>query len=325
MKFRIKFADQIVGVFIIVAILSLIFVIFMLGSRQRWFAKDYQFVTYFESAAGLSSNMNIQYKGITIGSVRSFRLTDDDRVEVIFSIQDVYTNRVRRGSLVDINVSPIGLGSSFRFFPGIGEPLAAGTFIPAVNSDEGRALVQSGLAQLPNQDDSISLLLGQINNLVGNIDGALVGTDATSIGRTLIGVEETVAGITTLPGTVQNTVDSLMREIRPILNDINGVTAKLSDPSGTVATVLDGGGSVYASLENSLVSLSGILDNVDRTTRFLPSEMPQVAALLSEVRSAIQNAENVLVAVSNNPLLRGGVPERVQTQTVGSSPRDIAF
>ena len=332
MKFRIRFADQIVGISIIVALLSLIFIIFMLGNRQRWFAKDNEYVTYFESANGLSANMNIQFKGFTIGTVRSFRLTDDDRVEVIFTIQDTYTNRVRRGSLVDISVSPIGLGSQFMFFSGLGEVLTSGDFIPAVDSPEGRLFVRSGLAQLPSQDDSISLILGQVNSLVGNIDelvvnidSALAGNDTTSLGRTFSGIEETITGITVLPATVISAVDMLVGEIEPILADLNLVTEKLSDPTGTVANVLDGEGAIYTSLENSLKSISGVLDNLDRTTMVLPSEMPQLAALLSDVRSAVQNAEDVLVSLTNNPLLRGGMPARVQTQTGGTSPRDIAF
>ena len=325
MKFRIRYADQIVGAFLIAAFLTLVFVIVILGHRQRWFARDYSYKTYFDSAAGLSPNMAIQYKGITIGNVKSFKLTGDDRVEVIFTIRDTYVDRVKRGSLVDINVSPIGLGNQFRFYPGLGQPLEQGEFIPQVNSPEGKAFAQSGLAYLPSHDDNISILLGQINTLVADIDNALKGTDATSLGRTLLGVEEAVTGVSGLPDTVKQTVDSVAGEIAPILADLQQVTQKLSDPDGTVATVLDGKGEVYASLESSLQSLSGILKNIDKTTSYLPADMPQVAALLTEVRAAVQTAEDVLVSLTNNPLLKGGIPAKVQTQSSGTSPRDIAF
>ncbi|MDR2493828.1 MAG: MlaD family protein [Spirochaetaceae bacterium] len=325
MKFRIRYADQIVGAFLIVAFLALVFAVVILGHRQRWFARNYSFKTYFDSAAGLSSNMAIQYKGITIGNVKSFKLTPDDQVEVIFAIQDTYIDRVKRGSLVDINVSPIGLGNQFRFYPGLGQPLEQGELIPQVNSPEGKALVQSGLAYLPSHDDNISILLGQINTLVADIDSALKGTDATSLGRTFLGIEETVTGVAVLPDTVKQTVDSVVSEIAPILADIQQVTTQLSDPEGTVATVLDGKGAVYVSLENSLQSLAGILKNIDKTTSYLPADMPQVAALLTEVRATIQTAEDVLVSLTNNPLLKGGIPAKAQTQSSGTSPRDIAF
>jgi phospholipid/cholesterol/gamma-HCH transport system substrate-binding protein len=325
MKFRIRFADQIVGFFLIVAVLALIFIVIMLGRSQRWFARDPAYTTYFDSAAGLSENMPVQYKGFTIGNVKSFKLTEDDRVEIIFVIHNNYTYRVKRGSLVDINVSPIGLGNQFRFYPGLGEELAAGELIPQVNSVEGKQLVASGLAYLPAQDDSISLLLSQINTLVADIDNALKGTTETSLGRTLTGVEETVAGISALPPTIDQTVNTVVGDLQPIIANINQVTTQLSDPSGTVASVLDGKGAVYASLEDSLKSLSGVLRNIDKTTSYLPADMVQIAALLTEVRTAVKAAEDVLIGLTNNPLLKGGIPDHVQIQSGGTNLRDISF
>lgn len=98
MKFRIRFADQIVGFLIVVALISLVAIIFLLGSRQRWFARDYQYKTYAASASGLSENMPVLLKGIQIGAVKTFHLTGDDQVEVIFTIYDSYADRVKQGS-----------------------------------------------------------------------------------------------------------------------------------------------------------------------------------------------------------------------------------
>lgn len=328
MRFRIRFADQIVGAFFVTALLSLVFIIFMLGNSQRWFARDHSYTSYFDSAVGLSPNMAVQYKGITIGNVKSFRLTDDDRVEVVFVIYDVYTGRVKRGSLVDINISPIGLGNQFRFYAGLGEALAPGDLVPHVDSPEGKEFIQSGLAYFPIHDDNISLLLSQINNLVGDIDAALKGTDATSLGRTVIGVEETVTEVKALPKTIKqtvDTVDTLTGDIKSILTDINRITEKLNEPEGMVSMVLDGEGPVYTGLSSSLGSLSGILQNLDKTTGYLPADMPQVAALLGEVRAAVKTAEDVLTALTNNPLLKKGIPPKVQTQSGGTGSRDISF
>ena len=107
MKFTIRFADQIVGVFIILALGIVIFAIFMLGSSQRWFSRDYYFRTYFPSATGLSQNMAVQYKGFTIGHVKSIKLDANDQVEVRFTVFDTYIDRVRHGSMVDVSTSPL--------------------------------------------------------------------------------------------------------------------------------------------------------------------------------------------------------------------------
>ena len=78
MKFKIRFADQIVGLFLILSLVSVVFIIIMLGRSQRWFAKDYAFNTVLLSATGLSKNMPVQYKGFTIGNVKNFYLNGDD-------------------------------------------------------------------------------------------------------------------------------------------------------------------------------------------------------------------------------------------------------
>lgn len=340
MKFRIRFADQIVGVFIILAILSVVLIIVILGSSQRWFARSYTYKTSFDSAVGLSPNMAVQYKGFAIGKVKSFKLTADDRVEVTFVIHDTYIDRVKQGSLVEVSVSPIGLGNQFRFYPGLGtELLEEGDLVPSVRSPEAQALIQRGLTYLPSLDDSVTLLLKRINGVLAEVENALWGTDTTTLGRTLIGMEETVAevketvtSVKVLPGTVNQTLDTILGQIKPILadinrisTDINQVTEKLSAPEGMVSHVLDGEGTVYTNLESSIKSLSKVLQNLDKTTSYLPGDMPQVASLLTEIRTTVKTAEDVLLALSNNPLLKRGIPAQVQVQSSGTNPRDISF
>ena len=68
-----------------------------------------------------------------------------------------------------------------------------------------------------------------------------------------------------------------------------------------------------------------MLDNLEKTTAFLPSQGPQIAGLLVELRGTLRTAEDTLTALNNNPLLRGGVPPRVETQSGAASPRNIRF
>ena len=339
MKFRIRFADQIVGVLIMAALFSLIFVLFMLGRSQRWFTRDYTYKTYFDTAAGLSGNMPVQYKGFTIGNVRSYRLTGEDRVEVVFFIYEAYMDRVKTGSLVDINVSPIGLGSQFLFHPGLGqEGLTEGALVPSIHSTEGKELIQSGLAAISTQDDSITLLVNRINVLLEDVDrliltvgDALKGTDTTSLGRIFGELEAAIAQVQGLAGTVNQDLNTVMAEVHQLLGELHPIIAnvdtlshKVVEPDGLVSRVLDtqDAGSVYASLESSLKSVSNILGNLDKTSDLLPRETP---GLLMEVRTTLKTLEDVLVALTNNPLLKKGIPPQVQTQSPGTSPRDIAF
>ncbi|MDR2758923.1 MAG: MlaD family protein [Spirochaetaceae bacterium] len=335
MKFKIRFADQIVGFLVIVALVILVFVIIMLGSRQRWFAKDYFFKTYLDSASGLGDNMVVQYKGFPIGNVKSFVLTDEDKVEVTFSIYDKYVSRVRQGSLVELMVSPIGLGNQFLFYSGLGEELLEeGSLVPVVHSPQAENLIKMGLARVPTRDDSITQLLAQIdqvltqfntdllpavNVILRDLDEVLVevneavaGTDKTSLGRTLGGIDE----------LVNVSLDPILRDIKNISGDLEILAAQLIEPEGLIFTVLDTEGSVYTNLESSLQSISGTLRNLEKATAVLPSQVP---GIVSELRDVLKSAEDVLTALLNNPLLKKGVPSPVEVQTNGTNPRDISF
>jgi phospholipid/cholesterol/gamma-HCH transport system substrate-binding protein len=334
MKFKIRFADQIVGLFIIAALTSVIFVIFMLGSKQRWFAKDYIYKTYFDSAAGLSANMAVQYKGFTIGNVKSFDLTADNRVEVLFSIHDTYNNRVMEGSLVEVLVNPIGLGNQFLFYPGLGlTPLEEGELIPDTHSPEGRRYLQNGLARITTQDDSITLFISRANTLLEEINAAVAGNSETSLGRTIGGVEETVAGArnliqdlnSNLLQDLNRALPAILAETEELIADLKVVSAELANPDSLILTTLDTEGVVFTNLEASLRALAGTLQSLEKTAAFLPSEMSQVTGLIVELREILRAGEDVLIALRNNPLLKRGIPARGRIQSGGTSPRNIEF
>ncbi|MFP3041317.1 MlaD family protein [Treponema primitia] len=341
MKFRIRFADQLVGFLIIVALGTLIFSIFMLGKRHRWFAKDQTYRTHFESASALGANMPVQYKGFTIGNVKSFDLTEDDKVEVSFTIYDTYLDRVREGSLVEIRVNPIGIGGGqFLFHPGIRPDLLSGDFIPSVNSDEGREFLEKGLVLIPAQDDSITVIITRVNTLLQNINGAVTqlrdafrGTDTkTSLGRTMAGVEGSARGASVLVENVNKSlrpslvnVEQITDDIRSVIGDLKIVTEELANPDSLILTALNTDGAVYTNIEKSLKAISGTLESVESTAAVFPTQMSQVAVLISDLRSALEAAEDVILALRNNPLLKNGVPNRGQGGTGGISPRDISF
>jgi phospholipid/cholesterol/gamma-HCH transport system substrate-binding protein len=333
MKFSIRFADQIVGAFIILALGILIFVVFMLGSSQRWFSRDYQYLTYLNSAVGVSPNMPVLYKGFTIGRIKGMRLSEDDRVEVVFVIFDTYNDRVREGSLVEVVISPFGLGNQFVFYPGTGTvQLEENSIISTVSSVEGRRLLAAGLAIFPERDDSIgnimnlaSSTLSRLNETLADLQKAIEGTNETSLGRTLGSVEAAASAFKDMPASLDSTIKDLKAPLDPILKNINELSSSLADPSGTVMEILDGDGHVYSGLLASLDSISGILRNLERTSEFIPAQLPQVASILADLQNALRTAEDVLVALTNNPLLRRGIPQRMETGPGGTRPRDIEF
>ena len=299
MKFKIRHADKIVGVLIIVAIVSLLFVIFMIGQTQRWFSRNYTYKTYAQGALGLNKNMAVTCRGIAIGNVKDFYLTDDNRVEVIFTIQDQHYGRAKKGSLVEVLVSPIGMGGQFIFYPGSGGPLEEGAVVPMRDSPEAKEYLALGLAYIPPQEEPISDILEKLNVMIDTIN-------------------EVFEGLNVKPG--EEAANALGQSIA----SLQLITRDLANPNG-IRRILNGESDALNAVEASLVSLSGTLDSVDQAMRYVPREMPQIVSLLSEARNAVQSANDVLISLKNNPLLKGGIPEHAAIDSSSINPRNIQF
>jgi phospholipid/cholesterol/gamma-HCH transport system substrate-binding protein len=303
-----RFADQIVGTLVIIALAIIVIVILMLGKSQRWFSHDYRYKSYFNSASGISLNMPIQYKGFTIGHVKRIELTKEDNVEVIFTIFEEHNHRVKRGSMVEVQASPIGLGNTFMFHPGKGkDQLPEGALIPEVSSDAAKQLVKDGLADALESSDRINQILTQVDNLLKTINSALEGSteaEETALGQVLVNLGDAAQSIS-------GVAKELNVQIGPILKNIE--------------TITNSEGPIYKDLVEVFDSISGILQNLDRTIEFVPSQLPQVAILLSDLHSALAQAEKLVIALLNNPLLRGGVPELKETGPGSAIPRDLDF
>ncbi|MCL2373894.1 MAG: hypothetical protein FWC65_01455, partial [Treponema sp.] len=207
-----------------------------------------------------------------------------------------------------------------------GSELDEGSFVPVLGSAQARDLVLRGLAVEPQHDDSINLLMNRVSSTLDLMNEAFgIGTDDTELGMLARSLRRTMAGAETLPQTLEETIAGIDEALSPILRNIDILTAELADPDGLFLTVMDIDGDVYANLSESLASISSILDSLDRAAAFVPAQLPQIAGLIVDLRGTMRAAEDVLVALTNNPLLRRGVPGRPESESGGANPRNIRF
>lgn len=371
MKFKIKYADQIVGLFIIVALAMLAVIVILVGVNQRWFAKDYSFWTVFSSANGVSPGTAIVMNGFTVGKIDKISLNDDNKVDVYFHIYDTYYHLVRRYSLLELTVSPIGLGSSLLFHPGTGdEPLPEGEFIATADSADGQAWIEQGLVLIPPKDDTITRLLAGVNPLLENVNKTVVTINRTltEVNRALAGqssgpagaiVEDLSRGVAKIPRTMDRVdaivadvqartaglldqVSSLVLALQVVTKDVGTVTGnlalasdeladptglipKLLDPKGSLKTLLDDDNALYKHIISIVEEIEAAVRSLQGIVTGLNGEMPKIAAVLNETRVAIQQAQDVLEGVKNNPLIRGGITESAEQGSLYGSMREGSF
>ena len=319
MKLAIRMADKIVGLSIVLALGLVVVALFLLGSNNRWFSKDYAFLVFLDSAAGVSANMAVQHRGFSIGQVRSVRLTEDDRVEVSFVIFDTFIDRAREGSIVEIVASPIPIGglggNQFLFVPGLGSaPLPEGSAVPLAGSREAKRLEEAGLARPRENGDDVSAIVGRLASLLLTLNEAVEGTDATALGRTM----ENLSAVTERMKPAVEKIGEVAGELKPAAENIKTVSAAVAKPGGEVMSLLEGEGETSKNLAESLAALSGTLRNLEETTAYFPGQLPQLTEMLRRI-------DGILVSIGNNPLLRRGIPERPEAGPGGTFDRDMEF
>jgi phospholipid/cholesterol/gamma-HCH transport system substrate-binding protein len=329
MKFTLRHRDELVGAFVLAGILFLVGALLFMGFNQRWFQRDPEYRSLFNTAEGLNPGLALELQGFAIGRVRKVQLTDEHLVEVVFSIHQEHAELIRPGSVVELVVQPLGFGSKLVLYPGKGhgEPLPEGALIHATESVEGQALVASGAVERPRRRDEAALLLAALPDLVAEIETLVVAThqmvarldeqllgpaDASAEGllATTAGVmltmEEAVAGASDLTASLQpilGELDQLLRSARVMaarLEAAPGLIPALLGSEGSAARFFEDDGQLYDELVAAMSEMRAILGFFNQTT-------PELAALVEEATAALNAGEKVAQGLQNNPLLRGGI------------------
>jgi phospholipid/cholesterol/gamma-HCH transport system substrate-binding protein len=364
MKFRIRYADRLVGLFVILALFALVGALVMAGASQRWFARDYRFSTILSSAAAATPGTGIFMRGFQVGKIDRVSLDAGNRVVARFVVYDTYISQVRKNSLIEIVSSPIGLGTQILFHPGkSSEPMAEGSVIPEASSPEGQALIDAELVDLPKKDDTITRLLAGVNPLIENVgktvvslnrtltevNKALAGEGSTPVARIVGDAAGAVAGVNSFVGHADATVGNIGDEVSGLvgrmdqladnlttisanlskmsagLSDPTGLVPKLLDPKGSLKTLLDDDNKLYDGLSRSVADIERAVNGLAGVTNSINAEVPGISATILDIKATVKQAQDVLEGLKNNALIRGGVPQRSTQPAVFQSLREGLF
>ncbi len=375
MRFKMRFADQIVGLFVLLAIIAVAVILIFLGANQRWFAKNYYFTSRFASGDGLSVGMPLNLKGFEIGKIARISLNEQNEVDVRFYVEDTYYDRVKPDSIIELTSSPIGLGTSLKFHPGNNQspPQAEGSFIPNLESEEGQELVAEGKVSIPKDADVIGSVIGKLNPILDETRQTIVEIHrvANSLDLAFAGkggpVGTMVSGLSATPEKVNNAVDGISARANTLLDKIGvisdnltdisvktrgvigdlsinldeisqnvkamtadmkntqGLAKRLLDPHGSIDTFLNDSNELYNQVDSALTKANAIIDQLKSFAEFVNGTRPQVSSILEKGADTLDTAKDVLEAAKNNPLLKGGVPPRVQQSAPTSGYRDESF
>ncbi len=348
MKFRIRFAEQVVGIFALLGIAFLALVLILMGINQRWFAKDYNFTSRFPSGNGLSVGMPIKFKGFEIGQVDRIVLEHDNTVGIRFHIFDTYIDKVRPDSVLELASSPLGFGGGLLFHPGKagGPHPPERSYIPSINMPDGRRLVREGLVEIPPNTDTVNRIiddvgpilhnvnktLASLNSLVGTLNSNLSGEGTGPVGSLVRNASDltnqatvTLAQTTVRINKLLDNLDAISNQLSVAAASPEGPVRGLLKPQGSLATILNDNNALFDRLTATLDSMNQTITQLNAFIKYLNNSQPQITGILEQGRQTLQQGTDVLEGLKNNPLLRGGIPARIPQTGTHQGYRDQDF
>ena len=313
MKFKIKYADKIVGIFIIIGLLAIaVFLIFM-GINQRWFAKNYYYNTVFLSADGLRAGMPIKYKGFQIGLINKVKLSKKNDVEVDFYIYGEYIDIITPNTIIQKSISPIGLGSDIFIHPGLNseEHLPENSFIPSHNLPEAIALIDAGLVDFSQGDNIITNIIDQLMPVAANL---------SVLFDSIVYAQEDVP----ISNIIKN-IENITAEIDKIFRNVNTISKNIADPDNSFTAITKDNGELYEQIDYVLTNLNNLLSELNDFTVYLNDSTPQITGVFEESRGALREGAAVMEGLKNNPLLRKGITQKKEQEGAQYNIREEKF
>ncbi len=148
---RVRRVNEIVGLFVLLAVVIALAAALLGPRTQRWFTPARTIAIHLppEGSLGLRNGGDVQILGSVVGSVEDIFVTKDGEMEAEVSIRGNFIRFVREDSRAIIR-KPLGIGdASIEITRGYGEPLPArGAFLESVADKAPTQLMEETLAAI---------------------------------------------------------------------------------------------------------------------------------------------------------------------------------
>lgn len=126
---RFIFLKSKIFLFIAIAVIGVIVIVFFVGKQRGMFVKteDFYFITL--KATGLYNGMPVKVSGFKIGRIKDMKLQDDGTVKVTLSIEQSHIRWFREGSVAILTKEGFIGDSYIEILPGKGHHLKPGQSI----------------------------------------------------------------------------------------------------------------------------------------------------------------------------------------------------
>jgi phospholipid/cholesterol/gamma-HCH transport system substrate-binding protein len=156
---QLKWSQLRVGVTVIIASLTLAFLLFLMSGTGGFFTKRITLVSYFDNASGLRVGAPVRLSGVDIGNVAGIRVVPDkDKqitpVQVLMKVSMKYSFDLRHDSVTSLETAGV-LGETYLDIDSsqaIGPVVKDGDTLPTQVHPDFNEVVRSSQSTLQNMD-----------------------------------------------------------------------------------------------------------------------------------------------------------------------------
>jgi phospholipid/cholesterol/gamma-HCH transport system substrate-binding protein len=308
---RMRYANELVGLLVILALVMFLGVAFQAGVLSRWFQPTHvlRILLPEQGSAGLSSGGDVEMLGTKAGEVRRVVITPNQQMYAEADIEDQAQPFVRRDSVavirkrfgvagaayVDISRGKgPALDWSFAVIQGVSErdpSESIGTLI-----DEVREKVFPILDDLGRTSHGIAEMVDNIKTGRGNV------------GRLL--VDETL--VTAAEGAVESVQQSvaklgpIMAELQDAARDMAQLAKSVNARQGGVPALLQRVGQILASLRDLMQDLSKATRHLPQIARNVEGSTANLPSLLTQAQQTVYNLDQLIAQLRGSWLIGGG-------------------
>jgi phospholipid/cholesterol/gamma-HCH transport system substrate-binding protein len=293
--------EKVVGTFVIMVVILLLSMVILVGRGKDWFRKNVTYHTTFGQSYDLDTNSPVKLFNADIGKVKGIQLVGD-RVQVTMAIYEEFASRIRQDSTASVE------GISY-----IGKK-----YISIKPGSESLPLIEEDGEIRPVENKSISDLLKEFE----------IEKTAKMVIRAVQDLSEITARMKEPEGPLFTAMASVNKSLSEVEMKVGKIMANVEKATGKAPKAVD---QVQADLEKvheigdallvHIAELKKIIANIEKGSKDIPAVTGSVKNGVGEIRSAVDNIDQVVQSLKKNVLIRSNIPPEPKPESVDAGMR----
>jgi phospholipid/cholesterol/gamma-HCH transport system substrate-binding protein len=283
------------GIFVIIAVIAFITIIYRIGNKQNTFGSDLKVKIDFKDVNGLQRGNNVRFSGITIGTIDDIFVLNDSLIRVVATLDKTVKPFIRTNATASIASDGLVGSMILNIIPGNSNAavIKSGDILKSTATNSTEEVIKSvGILsnKLIELTDQIKEITGNISNGQGPISMLLNDKDLSlKVKSSLLLLSNASVNVDHIISDLNQTVKQLHHK-KGIINYLETDTllsATLKKSNTTIDTVIN-------------INLVEMVENINRSTK----DLNEVTLSIKKITHDINHDKGIVNALTKDTTMR---------------------